>query len=330
MNAAFTVTAAEAGQKLLQCLARRVHCPSSMLHRWIRTGQVRVNGGRRKPFDRLNEGDEVRLPPFLFPRTEEELAGTSEPAAVSERRAPANGIPGSSRPSSADGKPSSDGLPVLFLSDELVVVNKPAGLPSQPGTGHADSVVGRLRRMFPDAPFAPTPAHRLDRDTSGILIAALGYAALRRLSEAFAGRSVSKEYLAWCVGNWPHKGILRLTDTLSRERCTDGRQKMLAAAEGKAAALDVQPLEFLSGATLLHIRLLTGRTHQIRVQLASRGFPLAGDGKYGGKAAFALTSPVPGLLLHACRINILGEWYEALPPWGGPWAVRRLPPPFSA
>ena len=302
MSVSFRVSDAEAGQKLLQCLARRVEASQGELHRWIRTGQVRVNGGRRSPFDRLEAGDELRLPPFARLQT----------------------------PSAAP-KGAGPGLPIVWESPDLLVVNKPAGLATHPGSGHDDSVVTRLHAaMPPDASFAPTPTHRLDRDTSGVLLVARSYATLRRLNDAFARHdALIKEYLAWCVGRWKLPSSLRLEDRLEKRPDTpDGPERVRASDTGKQAAMDVTVLRTAPGATLLGIRLLTGRTHQIRVQLASRGYPIWGDAKYGGSRAFPRGTAVPGLLLHAFRLTLApgtpeAKSFLALPAWPAPWRVTQ-------
>ncbi len=293
MASAFTVTRAEAGQKLLQCLSRRLHEPENILHRWIRTGQVRVNGGRRKPFDRLEEGDEIRLPPFAAPSL------------------PPVPLPGG--PEKA--------LPIVFSSPELIVINKPAGLPVHPGTGHEDCLTARLAVMFPPEkyPFAPTPVHRLDRDTSGLLLVARTYDCLQRLSAAFARREgLRKEYLAWCAGMWSRPGTLVLQDRLQKTGAPN-KERVRCGQEGRLAELEAEPVLCRKDASLLRLTLHTGRTHQIRVQLASRGFPVIGDAKYGGKAAFPAGAPEKGLLLHAWRLSAEGQTFSAPPPWKGRW-----------
>ncbi len=299
MACAFTVTSAEAGQKLLQCLSRRLYAPENTLHRWIRTGQVRVNGGRRKPFDRLEEGDEIRIPPF---------AAASFPI-------PAATVP---MPDSTPEK-----LPIIFSSAELLVINKPSGLPVHPGTGHADCLTARLAAMFPksDCPFTPTPIHRLDRDTSGVLLVARSYACLQRLSAAFAKRGgLRKEYLAWCAGIWPQSETLRLEDHLQKAGAFH-RERMSCGKEGRHADLEATLVLCEKNASLMRLVPHTGRTHQIRVQLASRGFPIIGDAKYGGKAAFPAGAPQSGLLLHSWRITIEGQTFSTPPPWKGRWNV---------
>ena len=179
---ALTVSRAESGQKLLNFLQRRIEAAAGELHKWIRSGQVRVNGGRSKAFDRVSEGDLVRVPPF---------------AAL---KAPGSASPVRPRPAFANAFGGAAILPVIYEDEDILVLNKPSGLPSQGGTGHADSVASLLAARFRHAEFVPAPVHRLDKDTSGLLIAGKSYAALRRLSDALAGRTETpprKEYLGW-------------------------------------------------------------------------------------------------------------------------------------
>ena len=168
---ALTVSRAESGQKLLNFLQRRIEAAAGELHKWIRSGQVRVNGGRSKAFDRVSEGDLVRVPPF---------------AAL---KAPGSASPVRPRPAFANAFGGAAILPVIYEDEEILVQNKPSGLPSQGGTGHADSVASLLAARFRHAEFVPAPVHRLDKDTSGLLIVGKSYAALRRLSDALAGRT---------------------------------------------------------------------------------------------------------------------------------------------
>lgn len=292
------VTAEEAGQKLLQFLTRRFGEPQGVLHRWIRTGQVRINGGRAKPFDRVEVGDEVRVPPF---------AGGGAQASV---------------PVEAD---RSVLPPIVAETDELIVFCKPAGLPVHPGTGHTDSLTARLEKSFAGAPFLPAPVHRLDRDTSGLLLVGKTYAAVRRLSDALAAHEgIAKDYLAWVRGECPWVRPVRLEDRLSKRSVEGKGERMVAgtprhAPEGKEASLTVRRLEVRHGDSLLWVRLHTGRTHQIRAQLAARGFPLIGDLKYGGPPCEG------GLKLHAARLRVGGSVFAAPPLWDGAWRAS-LPP----
>ena len=300
------VTAAEAGQKLLQFLSRRFDEPQGVLHRWIRTGQVRINGGRAKPFDRVELGDEIRVPPFAGAGAKTERAS-----------APSGGV---------------ELPPIVAETDDVIVFCKPSGLPVHPGTGHTDSLTARLEAACAGSPFIPAPVHRLDRDTSGLLLVGKTYAAVRRLSDALAAHdgSVAKDYLAWVQGECPWSRPKRLEDHLAKRTVgAQGREKVVAGKSRagepgeKNASLTVRCLAVREGRSLVLIRLHTGRTHQIRVQLSERGFPLVGDVKYGGPRCG------DGLKLHAVRLRVGKETYTALPPWAGPWRVAHLPPEWE-
>ncbi|MFW5733920.1 MAG: RluA family pseudouridine synthase [Oceanidesulfovibrio sp.] len=293
----------EAGQKLFQFLIRRTGLPGGAVMRLVRTGQVRVDGKRAKPYMRLDTGVVVRIPPKLA----EELVVVS------------------ARP------PQDTHAPLQVLAEEhgLLAVRKPSGLPTHGGSGHSDSLASRLAAAKPDAPFTPTPAHRLDKDTSGVLLAAVSYRALAALQEAFRERTVDKRYLAWVSGDFPSGGPYRLEDVLEKSGGPGSQRMRTSAVSGKLALSDVRLIEHRDGACLVEIRLLTGRTHQIRVQLASRGHPILGDAKYGTAAEMPL-------LLHAWRIGIpegtlpgapaYGRLvYECLPDWSDGYAVWAAP-----
>ena len=281
-----TVTPEEAGQKLEAFLRRRLPgAPGGLIMRIIRTGQVRVDGGRKKPFDRLAEGQVVRVPPVRL--DEQPVQAQPEP------------------------------LPVVDRQDDLLVVAKPAGLPVHGGSGQDESVVSRLAAMHPDAAFAPTPAHRLDKDTSGLLLVALSYARLRALQDLFQARKVDKTYLAWVRGALDE--ALTLTDTLAKAG-PQGRERVrtVEPGQGQHALAKATPIRQHNGLTLVELRLVTGRTHQLRVQLASRGLPILGDPKYGPPGE------TPPLHLHAWRIALPDADYELLPDWPGPLATGGL------
>ena len=178
----------EGGQKLLQFLQRRLDLPPSLLHRWIRTGQVRINGGRAKPFGLVAAGDSVRLPPFALgmSRRSKATGGQASPEQEHEPRQRTQALPPAPRPLQKDG--------------DLWVFCKPAGLPTHPGTGHEDSLSSRLAARAGDAPFKPTPVHRLDKDTSGILLVAASFSVLRELTTALRERRMKKELN--CLTGW--------------------------------------------------------------------------------------------------------------------------------
>lgn len=301
------VTPEEAGQKLLQFLQRRVTkgVPKSAIMRWIRTGQVRVNKGRVKAFVRLSENDVVRIPPYSIDTvkdTNESLSGK-----VNSK---------DDRPADAKLKGV---LSVAGKAEGLLVINKPAGVPVQPGTGHTDAVTTRLKAAFHGSSFCPTPAHRLDKDTSGLLLIATSYKRLQELHELFRNEhAIGKHYLAWVEGRWEHELPLELHDTLAKERQQNGKERVKAdALDGKEALCRVTPLSISTKKSLLHIELKTGRTHQIRVQLSSRSHPIIGDTKYG-----ALHNR-QGMLLHAWRVILPNEVFSSLPEWKDQFAVNK-------
>lgn len=277
MSAEFVkVTKAEAGQKLVRFLERRVNgaVPRSAVMRWIRKGNVRVDKGRCKPFDLVKEGQTVRIPPYQAEKTQRRSLPT---------------------------------LPIIYEDDNFLAVCKPAGLPTQGGTGHDDSVVDRLLSMFADAPYRPAPAHRLDRDTSGVILAGKSHQGQKDLSDFFAEHGEGgKFYLAQVEGEWPNEDWTELRDKMEK-RGPKGREKVVVGS-GKDALSAVCPVKVGAKASLLLVKLHTGRTHQIRVQLSSRGFPIVGDGKYGAKKG--------RMKLHCLRIET--NWFTAscLPDWG--------------
>ncbi len=334
------VQASESGQKLLQFLVRRLNLPQSLLHRWIRTGQIRLNGGRIKPFGHVHTGDILRLPPFAlgmnnsaaFEKNAEAIDTLSSHDSTQKAQisAPKHLVP-KQTPSPSLQNP----LPPTVYSDEnIAIYNKPQGLPIHAGTGHTDSFAQRLQAHFKHAVFKPTPAHRLDKDTSGLVCVAFSYTALRALQDAFASRTMSKEYLAWVHGIWPHDTPQKLEHHMQKKYLgTDEKVRILSAQDGKEAVSYVHCLQRTQHHSLMQIRLITGRTHQIRLQMATEGHPILGDGKYG------TLSPNTGLFLHSLRIlcpeteafqalNIAGKQFATLPAWKQALAVTCLPAPL--
>lgn len=273
----------EAGQKLLQFLARRFDrgIPSDALQRWIRTGQVRIDGARAKPNTRLEPGQQIRVPPHD----------------VDQRHVPPR---------------SASELSILHEAEDFLLLDKPAGLPTHPGSGHTDSVATRLKIRFAPYSWLPTPAHRLDRDTSGLLVVAKSYERLRELHEMWRSDQVRKAYLTWVQGRAPWQQSTRITDLAAKRRV--GHLDKMVVGQGKRLISHVRAVASLdktdlASSSLVLIAPLTGRTHQIRVQLAGRGYPLLGDKKYGGP------SEPDGMLLHAWYLAWPGFEYAALPSW---------------
>jgi len=278
-----TVTEAESGQKLLQYLERRLEgdVPRSAIQRWIRKGQVRVDKGRKKPFDRINAGQQVRIPPYT---------------------------PGETKPQTAGGE-----LVIAHEEKHILAIAKPAGLAAHGGDKIEDSVVARLKAMYANADFMPTLAHRLDKDTSGLLLAARDYATLRDLNDRFASGGVGKIYLAWVNGTWKESGEVLLEDMLEKQGAP-GEEKVRTGS-GKTALAKVTGLISGDNHSLVAVRLLTGRTHQIRVQLASRKHPVVGDRKYGkGNEHGAMR-------LHCYAMRVNDATFSLKPNWTGKWTV---------
>ncbi|WP_300157637.1 RluA family pseudouridine synthase [Solidesulfovibrio sp.] len=314
----FVVSEAEAGQKLLQYLVRRLGgaVPQAALQRFIRTGQVRLDGRRARPFDRIEQGQKVRVPPYE--PGEAPSAPTAAPLAAVPRDARRQ--PRTLR-SAAPAKAQTHAAPVLDILHEdadLLVVVKPAGLPVHPGSGHATALTTILHARSRDAPFRPTPAHRLDRDTTGVLLVAKSYRMLRRIHDEMLAGEARKDYLAWVWGRWLLGEVnewVTLRDRLSKQG-GPGRERVEAGEDGKEAVCKARLLGHMPTASLLEVRLETGRTQQIRAQLAARGHPIVGDPKYGGGA--------PPLLLHAWRVTLTDAAFCAPPAWEAPWTVKRL------
>ena len=330
----------ESGQKLLQFLQRRLNLPPTLLHRWVRTGQVRINGSRCKPFARVQTGDIVRLPPFAF-KMAEESAATAESQETTDFE-------------SGTRKAGFPPLPPMIGTDGyLWAFNKPAGLPTHPGTGHDDSLSSRLTAYFADAPFKPVPVHRLDKETSGVLLVAASYEALSSAQDALRSGTMSKEYVVWVQGSWPFAETQLLRHFLLKDSA-QGYEKVRPAAPGEADSREalclVRPLRVGTRQSLLLVRLLTGRTHQIRVQLAAMGHPVVGDSKYGSaprrhvpRGASSLPAPArmsstdkakllpaESLLLHALRITMpCGRVFSCLPAWAGEHALEQMPDPMA-
>ncbi|MBS3779531.1 MAG: RluA family pseudouridine synthase [Desulfovermiculus sp.] len=279
------VSRAESGQKLLQFLERQLQgqVPRSAIMRWIRTGQVRVDGARWKPFARISQGQTIRLPPYT---RAEESKGLSELSA------------------------NPFALRRVHEDDEFLVLAKPPNLATQPGTGVEDSVSDRLESEYAHSSWVPALVHRLDKDTSGLLLVAKTYTTLQHLQGLWRSGAVTKIYLTWVWGQpeWPEWA--RLSDFLPQEKRGHLRQ---VRAEAWVRTLRQSPQ-----ATLLAVRLKTGRKHQIRIQLSKREYPVIGDRKFGSGR-----SGGQGLLLHAAVLGWENKYYHLAPPWVEPFAVSE-------
>ena len=256
-----TVDAESAGQRLDNFLIRHLKgVPKTHVYRIIRSGEVRLNKGRATADARVAPGDMVRVPPVR----------------VAEAK-PADG------PQAAPARE----FPILLEDEHVLAIDKPAGVAVHGGSGVSFGVIEQLRRARPMAKTLEL-VHRLDRETSGILLVAKKRSALKHLQDQFRERETGKTYLALVLGDWPDK--LKVIDAPLHKYLVPGgvgegerRVKVVAKddPDGMRAITLVKVRERLPGFTLLEVTIKTGRTHQIRVHLASQGHPIAGDEKYG-------------------------------------------------
>ncbi len=265
-----------AGQRIdnyLLKFARGV--PKSHVYRILRSGEVRVNGGRVQQTYRLAVGDEVRIPPIRL------ATGPLPPAA-----APL-------------GKP----LPVGYDDDALLVIDKPAGKAVHGGSGVSYGVIEQLRVQRPELKMLEL-AHRLDRETSGLLVVAKKRSALTALHDMLREGRMEKRYLALVRGRWQNP-LQHLRFPLLKYLNSAGERRVCVNAEGKPAHSIVRRVGRWAEFSLLEVELKTGRTHQIRVHLSHLGFPLCGDDKYGD---FPLNKRLDGeglkrMFLHAAELR---------------------------
>jgi len=246
--------------------------PKSHVYRVLRSGEVRVNSGRIKPDYRLKAGDKIRVPPI---RIAEKKAQTAKPL----------------------------GLPVVFEDAALIVIDKPSGVAVHGGSGVSFGVIESLRVERPQAKFLEL-AHRLDRDTSGLLIVAKKRSALVELHRMLREGLIEKTYLAVAKGS-PARKSFDITESLHKYVTAQGERRVAVREDGKTAATKVKVLKQHASFSLLEVRLMTGRTHQIRVHLAHAGHPVLGDDKYGD---FPLNRElakqgVKRLMLHASSLS---------------------------
>jgi len=268
-----------AGQRIDNFLLRHLKgVPKSHVYRILRSGEVRVNKGRVAPERRLVAGDCVRVPPVR-------VAAPSEPAVVPARE-----------------------FATIYEDEALLVLDKPAGVAVHGGSGVDFGVIEQVRQARPQAKFLEL-AHRLDRETSGLLIICKKRATLTRLHDLFRDGGLDKRYLALVKGHWRDK-LRNVKLPLHKYLTAEGERRVRVDPEGKEAhsimRLKGRWTTPLGPFSLLEVQLRTGRTHQIRVHLAHLGFPIAGDEKYGD---FALNRALQKaglrrMFLHAAALGL--------------------------
>jgi 23S rRNA pseudouridine955/2504/2580 synthase len=282
------------GQRLDNFLMRLLKgVPKTHVYRVIRSGEVRVNKGRASADTRLMIGDEVRVPPVR-------ISASASQACESTFAPPRE-------------------FPVVYEDDHLLVIDKPAGVAVHGGSGVSFGVIEQLRRARPEARFLEL-VHRLDKETSGLLLIAKKRSALLALQDQFrehhGAKSIAKTYSALVLGVWP--GRCKVIDVaLHKTIGADGERVVRAVdddhADGRRSITLVKVGEAFDGYTRLDVTLKTGRTHQIRVHLLTQGHAIVGDDKYGDFAsnrAFARGEALPGLrfgrmFLHASRLRLM-------------------------
>jgi 23S rRNA pseudouridine955/2504/2580 synthase len=250
--------------------------PKSRVYRMLREGEVRVNGRRVKPDDRLQMGDEVRIPPVRV-------------AAKTE----AGDLPKIGK--SLLGR-------VIYRDEALLVIDKPAGQAVHGGSGVSLGIIEQLRRELPECRFMEL-AHRLDKETSGVLLIALKRSALVELHRMLRDGEVRKTYLALATGHWRDK-LRNVKLALRKYHTDDGERRVTVDEEGQYAHTIFRLMRHYGDFSLLEAELKTGRTHQIRVHLAALQHAIAGDDKYGN---FELNRALKKqglkrMFLHAARV----------------------------
>ncbi len=270
-----------AGQRLDNFLMRHLKgVPKTHVYRIIRSGEVRINKGRCSADSRVEAGDEIRVPPVRI--SDKVLEKATRPAPARE-------------------------FPPLLEDEYLLAIDKPAGVAVHGGSGVSFGVIEQLRQARPQARLLEL-VHRLDRETSGILLVAKKRSALKHLQDQFRERETGKTYLALVQGDWPAR--LKVIDQpLHKYLLPDGERRVKVTTpddpDGMRSITLVKVAQRLQGSTLLEVTIKTGRTHQIRVHLASNGHPIAGDDKYGdfeGNKALQKQG-LKRMFLHAWRLQ---------------------------
>ncbi len=270
----------QVGQRLDNLLFKKLkHVPKTWVYRIIRKGEVRVNKKRIKPDYKVKAGDLVRIPPLRLDQKQD--ADVFIPP----------------------GLLASIENSVLFENSHILVIDKPAGVAVHSGSGVNFGIIDIMRRIRPNTEIEL--AHRLDRDTSGCLLLAKHRQSLLAMQRYFQDNSIVKMYLAVVKGRWPLANR-EISHALSKKTMLNGERRVYADPNGQNALTRILELEAGELYSVLKIRLMTGRTHQIRVHCQIEGHEIAGDNKYGDRQ-FNKTMKrggVKNLMLHAASLDL--------------------------
>ena len=244
------------GVRLDNCLISRIKgLPRTKIYSIIRKGEVRVNGSRSKPSKRLEKGDEIRIPPYSLEITKKAKVKDNARELIQKS--------------------------IVFKDKDLLVINKPIGMASHGGSGIALGLIESIRQINPRFINAQL-VHRLDKDTSGCIVVALKRSVLRTMHKELREGRVEKQYLAIVKGKWP-EDLTTIELDLIKNAKRSGQREVKVKKGGKKSLSNFELVKYKKDLSLIKCKIITGRTHQIRVHTTYLGHPIAGDQKYGDK-----------------------------------------------
>ena len=275
-----SIEAGQAGRRIDNYLSSRFKgLPRSRIYQMLRRGEVRINGGRVKPDYRLQQGDSLRLPPVTLDAAPEKKAPPPRLFALA-------------------------GESIVYEDKELLAINKPSGIAVHGGSGLDYGLIDILRHIYKNNPDLQL-IHRLDRETSGLLLLAKNPACLRKIHEQLRSNRVKKVYQALLVGNLDSPLIV-VDAPLEKNIKQSGERMVSVTPSGKAAHTRFELQKNYPGVCLVRVEPGTGRTHQIRVHAKAMGHPVAGDSKYGDREVNKKLRQrgLKRLFLHASRLEL--------------------------
>lgn len=240
--------------RLDNCLISKLnYLPRSKIYSIIRKGEVRVNGSRCKPYKKLNIGDVIRIPPHVSKEKEPKKASKSLVETLETN--------------------------IIYNENSILIINKPVGLASHGGSGISLGLIEAVRQI--DVKFRNAHlVHRLDKETSGCIVLALRRSVLRKLNQELREGRVEKNYLAITKGQWP-ENLKLVKSNLEKRMTSSGERVVKVNSSGKESKTLFSLINKTDSLSLIGCKLITGRTHQIRVQASNLGYPIIGDKKYG-------------------------------------------------